>query len=55
MMDLESSAPGLFSSAANPSKKKAVASTRNVKIQLKHNDHSACWYCFRLSANILIQ
>lgn len=37
-VDLESSAPGLFSSTASPSKKKAAASTRSVKIQLKHTD-----------------
>jgi len=37
-VDLDFSAPGLFSSTASPSKKKAAASTRSVKIQLKHTD-----------------
>ena len=54
MVDLESSAPGLFSSTASPSKKKAAASTRSVKIQLKHTDQSACWYRFQLTVNMLI-
>jgi len=53
-VDLESSAPGLFSSTASPSKKKAAASTRSVKIQLKHTDQSVFWYSFWLTtANFL--
>jgi hypothetical protein len=41
MVEVESSAPGLFSITASPKKKKAgVTGTGDVKIQLRHTDTS---------------
>lgn len=41
IVDVESSVPGLFSTAVSPSKKKAgLAGTSKVNIQLKHTDTS---------------
>lgn len=54
MVEVESSAPGLFSASASPSKKiTGAVSTNKVKIQLKHTDTSKLSFTFITYTNLL--